>query len=217
MSPLEELRATVARLRGPDGCPWDREQTHESLLPCLIEECAEVLEAVDLSDFELLEEELGDILLSVFMHAQIAEENGRFSLDDVAQGINRKLVRRHPHVFGPKAGPMGTERVLAQWEEIKAAEKAEKGVATEGLFKNLPPRLPALYYAAETAKCFRKNNLPRVPSFDPNGLNDAVEAQSAAESLFKLAALCDAKGWDPESLLRQQCDRVRSEAESAHP
>ena len=214
MKELDELRDIVARLRAPGGCPWDREQTHESLLPCLVEECSEVLEAVDTGDFPLLEEELGDLLLSVFMHAEIAAESGKFDLAAVARGINEKLVRRHPHVFGPRAGEMETGEVLRQWEEIKAREKAEKGIAKEGLFKDLPPRLPALLHAIAVAKRFRKRNLPPVEAYDP-GRKRAESEKEVGRQLFELCAHCDREGWDPETLLRRHCDQVRREAEAA--
>jgi len=214
MKDLDELRETVARLRAPGGCPWDREQTHESLLPCLVEECSEVLEAVDNRDFPLLEEELGDLLLSVFMHAEIAAETGKFDLAAVARGINEKLVRRHPHVFGPQAGEMDTGEVLRQWEEIKAREKAERGIAGEGLFKELPPRLPALLHAVAIAKRFRKKDLPAVPSYDPARRRGEDEG-SVGRLLFDLCAHCDREGWDPETLLRRHCDQVRREAGAA--
>lgn len=209
-SPLDQLRGIVATLRAPGGCPWDREQTHESLLPCLIEECSEVLEAVDTGDFELLEEELGDLLLSVLMHAQIASESGRFDLDDVARGISEKLIRRHPHVFGPRAGEMDTDEVLAQWEKIKAEEKREKGHTDEGIFKNLPPRLPALYHAREVAKRFRKRELGPVPSYDPAEASKLSEAD-VGKTLFTIAAACDRNGWDPETALRKYCEQIKSE------
>ncbi len=210
-NPFEKLREIVTRLRAPGGCPWDREQTHESLLPCLIEECSEVLEAVDTGDFELLQEELGDLLLSVLMHAEIASEAERFDLDDIAKGVGEKLIRRHPHVFGPRAGEMETDEVLRQWEEIKAQEKEEKGIPEEGLFKDLPPRLPALYHATAVAKRFRKKELPAVPSYDPGDLSERTPEEVGKE-LFELAALCDRNGWDPEKLLRDCCDRVKGEA-----
>jgi len=208
---IETLREIVARLRAPGGCPWDREQTHESLLPCLIEECSEVLEAVDTRDFELLKEELGDLLLSVVMHAQIAAEDERFDLDEVARGVNEKLIRRHPHVFGPRAGPMSTGEVLSQWDAIKAEEKKEKGVLQEGLFKELPPRLPALYHALEIAKRIRKRGISDIKSFDLEHIHPTPEKE-VGRKLFELAVLCDQNGWDPESLLRNFCDQVKSEA-----
>jgi len=213
VSALEELRKTVARLRAPGGCPWDREQTHKTLLPCLIEECSEVIEAVDEEDFPLLEEELGDLLLSVVMHAEIAEEENRFDLEDVARGVNEKLIRRHPHVFGPNAGNMSTEEVLHQWEKIKRDEKKDKGIEEEPLFKNLPPRLPALYHALAVAKRFRKGNLPAVESYNSESIDASISELDTAKALFDLCALCDQNGWDPEALLRQQTDQIRKEAE----
>ncbi len=215
MSAIEELRATVKKLRAPDGCSWDREQTHDSLISCLIEECSEVIEAIEEKNDPLLEEELGDLLLSILMHAEIASETGRFDFDDVTRGINEKLIRRHPHVFGPDAGHMSTEEILVQWDQIKAEEKAAKGITEEPLFKDLPPRLPSLYYAAAVAKKFRKKHLPPVPSFDPKQLPDSSKAEMG-KRLFELAALCDQNGWDPETLLRQHADKIRTESIGGH-
>ena len=115
----------IARLRAPDGCPWDIRQTHESLKKCLVEESNEVLEAIDHKDDDNLCEELGDLLLQVVMHAQIASEQGRFDIEDVVQGVSEKMIRRHPHVFG-NADVSSVEEGLALWEEIKKREKAEK-------------------------------------------------------------------------------------------
>ena len=112
----------MARLRGPDGCPWDREQTHQTLCEPLIDETAELLDTIDRNDLEHMCEELGDVLLQVVFHAQLADERGEFNFDDVARGINDKLVRRHPHVFGD-IDLQDSEAVLHQWEQIKAAEK----------------------------------------------------------------------------------------------
>ena len=100
MSEIQRLRNIVAKLRAPDGCPWDREQTHHSLVQCLVEEVSEVIEAIDNQDSTAMEEELGDLLLQVVMHARLAEEEGKFDLEAVACGIADKLIRRHPHVFG---------------------------------------------------------------------------------------------------------------------
>jgi XTP/dITP diphosphohydrolase/tetrapyrrole methylase family protein/MazG family protein len=213
---LQALHDTVAHLRGPEGCPWDRAQTHASLLSCLIEETSEVLEAVDREDHEHLCEELGDLLLSVFLHAQIAAEAGRFDIEDVARSIREKLVRRHPHVFGEQAGQISLDQLHEQWDRIKREEKTARGEAPEqGPFKELPPRLPALYHAKEVAKRFRKHPLPTTPSYDPNA-NPEAESVDSPESLgrrlFHLAALCDTQGWDPEALLRAYTDQVRHEA-----
>ena len=119
VSEIQRLRDIVFKLRAPDGCPWDREQTHLSLSRCLVEEASEVLEAIDCDDSELMEEELGDLLLQVVMHACLAEEVGRFDLEDAARGINEKLIRRHPHVFGDDAGQINSSaEVLDRWEQI---------------------------------------------------------------------------------------------------
>ena len=216
MKELEALRETVAHLRGPGGCPWDRAQTHASLLSCLIEETSEVLEAVDHNDHEHLREELGDLLLSVFLHAQIAAEAGHFDIEEVARTIREKLVRRHPHVFGDQAGRISLDQLHEQWDRIKREEKAARGEAPdEGPFKDLPPRLPALYHAKDVAKRFRKHHLPATPSYHPDANPERVTAdspESVGRRLFHLAALCDAHGWDPETLLRTYTDQVRQEA-----
>ena len=135
MESFDKLRETVRRLRAEDGCPWDREQSHESLKPEVIEEAAEVICGINVyeqtGNYENLKEELGDLLLQIVMHAQIAEEEGIFTLDDVISGITEKMVRRHPHVFGNKK-VSGSEEVLVNWEEIKRKEK--EGKEDVGLF-----------------------------------------------------------------------------------
>jgi MazG family protein len=135
--PLERLRNIVAQLRSPDGCPWDLEQTHRSLKPHLIEECYELIDAINAGEDEGMKEELGDILLQVVLHSQIASEEGRFDLDDVATAIADKLVARHPHVFGETRLP-DSAAVLQQWELLKRAEKQERRSALDGVPKGLP-------------------------------------------------------------------------------
>lgn len=122
---FEELVGIIARLRGEDGCPWDKKQTHESLIPCLRDEAEEVVQAIEKQDKENLCEELGDVLLQVLMHSQIARENGSFTLEDVIDGISRKMIRRHPHVFGD-AKAATPEESLALWKQIKAEEKRDR-------------------------------------------------------------------------------------------
>ena len=119
---FEELRDIVAELRGPEGCPWDRAQTYESLKKCTADETQEVLDAVDHHDMENLKEELGDLLLQVIFYAQIAADEGHFTLDEVMNGLGRKLVRRHPHVFGDEKAE-NAEEALDLWYKIKAMEK----------------------------------------------------------------------------------------------
>ena len=125
MEKFDEFVATIAALRSENGCPWDRKQTHESLKECLVEETGEVLEAIDKKDDANLCEELGDVLLQVVMHAQIAAEEGRFTIEDVISGVNEKMIRRHPHVFGD-IKVSSVEEALDLWEQIKQKEKEAK-------------------------------------------------------------------------------------------
>lgn len=122
---FSDLCEIIAQLRAPGGCPWDRKQTHETLKKCLVEETGEVLEAIDHKDDPNLCEELGDVLLQVVMHAQIAAEENRFNMEDVIQGVSEKMVRRHPHVFGDAKADT-QEESLALWQEIKKAEKEKR-------------------------------------------------------------------------------------------
>lgn len=145
---FSKLVDLMARLRAPDGCPWDRKQTHESLKPYLLEETYEVLEAIDHRDPQSLREELGDLLLQILFHAQIGAEQGSFTIDEVLQELADKLVRRHPHVFAQGTGNRaGTaEDVVARWEEIKKNERDQAGDATEpqSILSGVPKTLPAL-------------------------------------------------------------------------
>ena len=147
MSDVSRLREIVARLRAPDGCPWDREQTHESLRAALVEECYEAIEAIEKSDDANLREELGDLLLHVVMHAHMAGERSVFTFEEVVEGICEKLIRRHPHVFGTGKAEDTTE-VLRQWEQIKREEKGDRASVMDGL----PASLPALMRAQISQK-----------------------------------------------------------------
>lgn len=150
----EEFLKIIETLRSENGCPWDREQTHTSLKPCMMEEAAEVLAAIRIYDqtgnFENLREELGDVMLQVVMHAQIAREEGLFTIEDVVSEVAEKMVRRHPHVFGEvKAGD--SRQVLQNWEDIKKAEK-EGRTSTESPLREIPMELPALTRATKVLK-----------------------------------------------------------------
>ena len=125
MYSYEELLNVIAQLRSENGCPWDKAQTHESLIPCLRNECEEVVQAIEQHDEENLCEELGDVLLQVLLHARIAEEEGQFTMADVVNGLAEKMVRRHPHVFGNEEYG-SPEQNQARWEEIKRQEKEAK-------------------------------------------------------------------------------------------
>ena len=137
VSPIDRLKQIVERLRSPDGCPWDREQTHASLKPHIIEECYELIEAIDDQDDEGMQEELGDVLLQVVLHAQMASEEGRFDFDSVAEVISEKLIRRHPHVFGDSKLAT-SDAVLKQWDAIKRGEKTDRESALDGVPRGLP-------------------------------------------------------------------------------
>ena len=143
-SQFNTLVEIIARLRGPGGCPWDREQTHTSLREDLLEECYEVLEALDEGDARRLGEELGDLLMQVVLHAQIAAEAGEFKLGDVIRSINTKLVQRHPHVFG-SLEVKDADEVLINWEALK---KKERG-GEISMLANVPKQLPALSYSQD--------------------------------------------------------------------
>lgn len=145
---LERLRAIMHRLRAPGGCPWDAEQTHSSLVPNLIEEAYETIDAIRRGDDADLREELGDLLLQVVFHSELAQETGRFTLDEVAGGISDKLVRRHPHVFGESAAA-DSDAVLRQWDAIK---RGEKGHTTEPYLHGTGKGLPALLRAVKLQK-----------------------------------------------------------------
>jgi len=123
---FEHLVQTVATLRGPEGCPWDKKQTHESLVKCLQNESQELIDAIHNKDDENMKEELGDVLLQVLMNAQIAQEEGKFSIEDVIVYLDEKLHRRHPHVFGDHAKAASAEEALALWREMKQKERAGK-------------------------------------------------------------------------------------------
>ena len=129
---LEELIAVIAKLRAPDGCPWDREQTHSSLRPNMIEEAYEAIDAIDDNDMAHLREELGDVLLQVVLHSQIASENGDFTIEDVAKELKEKLIHRHPHVFG-SAKIDTADDVKDAWDKLKAEEKTERKSAMDGI------------------------------------------------------------------------------------
>jgi tetrapyrrole methylase family protein/MazG family protein len=143
---FEELKAIMSRLRGPDGCPWDREQTHLSLRPYLIEEAYEVLEAIESGVPERLLEELGDLLLQIIFHSQIARESGEFDVEDVIESIEEKLKRRHPHVFGGRT-VRDSREVVKGWERIKQQESNGKKGAEASILSGIPRELPALLKA----------------------------------------------------------------------
>lgn len=218
---FEAFQEIVAHLRAPDGCPWDRQQTHDSLRTHLLEEAYEALTALDAQDTAALKEELGDLLLQIVLHAQIAAEEGEFGMSDILQGIHRKIVHRHPHVFG-EMNVSGVEGVLVNWEKLKQAERAANGETEEkGLLHGVPQTYPALAQAQEI-----QDRVVRV-GFDWPDIEGAW--QKVAEELDELRTAKTAAGraselgdllfavvnvarWyqiDAESVLRQTNQRFR--------
>lgn len=181
-----ELPALIAKLRAPDGCPWDREQTHESLRPYLLEEAYEALDAIDGADPSELADELGDLLLQILLHAQIAQEAGAFDLEEVSRRLAAKLVRRHPHVFGDEAYA-GADHIT-RWEQLKR----EESEAPKSLLAGVPATLPALFMAERLLE--RAERVRVRPPLE--------SSEDVGERLFALVAEARAKGEDPEQRLR---------------
>jgi len=206
---LLDLVRVMARLRGPGGCPWDHEQTHRSLARHLLEETHEVLDAIDADDRELLREELGDVLLQVAFHAQMAADDGAWDVDDVAEGIVRKLIRRHPHVFG-ELEVSGADEVLVNWERIKAEEKGERPLEDD-----IPATLPALARAAKVQRRaagwgFEWRSLDgalgalKEEVAELESHTDAANAEEEiGDVLFATVAVARRLGVDAESALRR--------------
>jgi XTP/dITP diphosphohydrolase/tetrapyrrole methylase family protein/MazG family protein len=217
MPGIDLLLATTARLRAPDGCPWDQEQTHRSICDCLVEEVAELLQAIDREDVANLREELGDLLFHVAMHAQMAAEAGQFTFDDVAREVNEKMVRRHPHVFGDGVKLGSSDAVVTQWEQIKLKEK---GAKKPTVFKELPPSLNALLTAREVWKQIRKKQLDAgaaVNVAQVESQSEGLTEDTAGSRLFELVAACRDAGIDPDSALRRHTAKVVTAAELRAP
>lgn len=209
---LARLRAIMHRLRAPGGCPWDAEQTHASLIPNLIEETYETVDTIQRGDLEHLKEELGDLLLQVVFHSELAEESGHFNLDDVARGICEKLVRRHPHVYA-RSDAATSDAVLQQWDAIK---RAEKGDEQKPYLHGVGKGLPALIRAAKLQKKASKvgfdwpdesgvlekirEELGELEAAMKSGDDPAIE-EELADLMFSLVNLARFRRIDPEVLM----------------
>lgn len=191
MTSFKELVDVVAKLRSPQGCPWDREQTHETLLKHLLEETYEVIEAIESGSDAKIQEELGDLLLQVVMHSQLATEDARFQVGDVIAHVTDKLVRRHPHVFGDVKAETA-DAVLANWERLKRAEKGS------GVMDGVPKAMPAL---ARAAKLTRRAALTGFESS-----NERASPREIGPALFELASQARKASVDPEAELRKTTD-----------
>jgi MazG family protein len=221
LSAFNQLCEIVAKLRAPDGCPWDREQTNETLLPGLIEEAYEVVGAVRAGDDQNLREELGDLILLAVMHSQIAEENGRFNIGDVLENVIAKLIRRHPHIFG-SSEVRDTDGVVKQWEAIKREEKNDAG---GHYLADLPAALPALMRAQKAQKKAARVNFDwteiadvvakideelaeakrAIASGDPSAIVDEI-----GDLLFAVVNLARKRKLDAETALQTATDKFVS-------
>ncbi len=216
---FEDLRGIMKILRGEGGCPWDREQTHASIRKDLIEECYEVVESIDKDDPVLMCEELGDLLLQVAFHAEIGEEEGKFTMDDVADGICRKLVLRHPHVFGDVNADT-SEKVLENWDKIKKVEKQRTTLADE--MYAIPAMLPALMRANKVGKKSGKANfdfptdeeafakvteeLDELYEAHKTGEQDRI-ADEMGDLLFSVVNVSRKVGVEPEEALNRATEK----------
>ncbi|HTI68473.1 MAG TPA: MazG family protein [Candidatus Limnocylindria bacterium] len=200
--PIEQVRSIMATLRSPEGCPWDREQDHLTLRWHAVEEVYELMDAIEAGDEEEMAEELGDLLLQVVFHAQLAAERGVFDFDAVCLRLSEKLVRRHPHVFGDIQAK-DIDQVWANWEKIKKAEKAGSAHERKSALDGIPSRLPALMRAQKLLKKASKAGLV----VGGKGSVRAKNKAEAARQLFELAAFCQEKDWSAEELLRGEIAR----------
>jgi tetrapyrrole methylase family protein / MazG family protein len=220
---FQELVALMARLRGPGGCPWDREQTFDTIKPYTLEETYEVLDAIDRRNWQEVAEELGDLVLQVVFYAQMAEEQGLFRISDSLDAINGKLIRRHPHVFGEETAQSATE-VKRIWGEIKAAEKKDHGKQDAGLLDSVPRAMPALVEAQQIASRaagvgFDWENSEQVIEKLDEELAELAEARRNAspaeledeigDLLFVLVNLARFVKVDPEQALRKTNAKFR--------
>lgn len=219
---FEKLIEIMARLRGPDGCPWDRQQTHESLKKYLLEETYETLEAIDSGDMTELCSELGDLMLQIAFHAQLARERGDFDMTDSLESINQKLLRRHPHVFG-EAEVACADEVTHQWDRIKMDEKGSERRAS--ILDGVPKTLPALARAMEVSKRAARAGF-EWPSLDAafakleeevGELKDELRerdaeriAEEIGDLLFTIVNVARWTGVDPEDALRIMIERFSS-------
>lgn len=201
MEEFKSLIDTLDRLLAPDGCPWDREQTMQSMRHLLVEETFEVIEAIDLSDNRLMEEELGDLLFNVVFLCKLAEKEGRFTLQDALKHIVAKLIRRHPHIFGE--GQLETsEEVLKQWEQIKKSEK--KGVRHSAL-DGIPKDLPALARAQKMVKKLKKLHFTSQVS------QEVSPEEQVGEFLWRSVQDIAQQGIQAEQALRKRLAQIESE------
>lgn len=196
---IKQLLDVMARLRAPDGCPWDREQDHKTLRMHAVEEVYELVDAIDAGDDHEMLEELGDVLLQVVFHCQLANERGVFDFEQVAQCIVDKLIHRHPHVFGD-CKVKDVDEVWANWEKLKQEEKQGTKHERSSMLDGIPKHLPALQ---RTEKLVKKAKRAKLPAADAAPKLKKTKS-AVAKELFELAQFAQSKGWSAESLLRAE-------------
>lgn len=188
----------MEKLRSPGGCPWDQQQTHVSIAKDLLEESAELIEAIETQDDAAMLEELGDVLLQIVFHAHLAKERGVFEFKDIVQSISEKLVRRHPHVFG-NTTVEGIDVVYEQWERIKKDEKSGTRMERHSALDGNPMHMPALMRAQKVFKKALKAGL-----LEESEISDkSISEQEVGNDLFRIAAIAQQNGWDAETILRK--------------
>ena len=210
---INDLLKVMAKLRSPKGCPWDREQSHLTLRRHAIEEVYELIDAIEAGDDVEMAEELGDLLLQVVFHCQLARERGAFDFDKVTRHLVDKLIRRHPHVFG-KTKVKNVDEVWANWEKIKRAEKHGTKHARHSAFDGIPKHLPALLRAEKLMKKATKAGLSgraAVPRRRTRGSASLPKRSKLAEQLFALAEVAQANGWSAEELLSDEIKKREQE------
>ncbi|HEX3889801.1 MAG TPA: MazG family protein [Verrucomicrobiae bacterium] len=193
---INDLLKVMAKLRSPKGCPWDREQTHLTLRRHAIEEVYELIDAIEARDDHEMAEELGDLLLQVVFHAQMAKERGAFDFKKVTRRLVDKLIRRHPHVFGTTK-VKNVDEVWANWEKIKRAEKAGTKSERKSALDGIPKHLPALLRAEKLLKKAKKADLPAAEKSSKRKFSKT----NLAIELFELASFAQSRGWSAEELL----------------
>jgi len=203
---IDELLRVMAKLRSPKGCPWDREQDHMTLRWHAVEEVYELLDAIEARDDHELEEELGDLLLQVVFHCQLAKERGAFNFEKVAHRITEKLIRRHPHVFGTTK-VKDIDEVWANWEKIKRAEKHGTKHARASALDGIPKHLPALLRAEKLVKKARKAKVLT----DRDRAKGKLTKKDLSSMLFSLAQFAQEQGWSAEDLLKGEVQKQERE------
>jgi MazG family protein len=201
-SAIEDLLKVMAKLRSPKGCPWDREQTHLTLRRHAIEEVYELIDAIESRDDHEMAEELGDLLLQVVFHAQMAKERGVFDFEKVTRQLVDKLIRRHPHVFGTTK-VKNVDEVWANWEKIKRAEKHGTHLERKSALDGIPKHLPALLRAEKLLKKARKAKLLAVEKISKRKFAKAA----LAKELFDLTSFAQSRGWSAEELLAGEINK----------